>query len=156
MRTIPLRPGRHVIGRAKGADLRIGVDTVSREHCEIVVEGAGVGVRDLGSSNGTFVNCQRVDQKALSAGDLIAVGPAVLVVRIDGEPDEIDPYEAFEDGAPSVSPGLGGQDAEADGETASGAPTTGVSISGDALEGSSLVDFDFSDLEDDEDEQPSL
>lgn len=164
MRTVPLKGGRHVVGRGKDADLRIGVDVVSREHCEFVVNDGSVHVRDLGSSNGTFVNCQRVEQQDLSAGDLVAIGPAVFVVRIDGDPEDIDPYDAYEDGAPSLS--TPGADAEADSETASGAapsapsapsaPPAPAKPAGDDLEGSSLLDFDFSDLEDDEDEQPSL
>lgn len=162
-RTISLGDGRHVIGRAKEAELRIPVDIVSRSHCEIVVDDGGVVVRDLESSNGTFVNCQRVEEETLSAGDLIAVGPAVFVVRIDGEPEDIDPIEAYEDGAPATGP-VGTDGAEADGETASGAPTMqppqppapkpGSSF--DESEESSILDFNFSDLDDEDDEQPSL
>jgi len=165
MRAIPLDDSRHVIGRGKEADLRIAVDVVSREHCEVLVQGSAVKVRDLGSSNGTFVNCQRVDEEDLSAGDLIAVGPAVFVVRIDGEPADIDPEDAYEDGAPSTSPGL--PSTSDDGETSSGTPTSVTSeappapapqsgVPADDLDDSSVLDFDFSDLDDDEDEQPSL
>jgi pSer/pThr/pTyr-binding forkhead associated (FHA) protein len=154
-RTIPLDVGRHVIGRAKEAELRIPVDIVSRRHCEIQVGEDGIVVRDLQSSNGTYVNCQRIDaEEELGAGDLIAVGPAVFVVRIDGEPEEIDPIDAYEDGAPSVA-SFGAEGAEADGETASGAPSVGPAPPSDASEESSILDFNFSDLDDDE-EQPSL
>jgi pSer/pThr/pTyr-binding forkhead associated (FHA) protein len=155
-RTIPLGDGRHVIGRATEAELRIPVDIVSRSHCEIVVDDGGVMVRDLQSSNGTFVNCQRVDEEELSAGDLIAVGPAVFVVRIDGEPDKIDPIDAYEDGAPATG-AIGTEGAEADGETASGAPSMAPPVAPvDESEDSSILDFNFSDLDDEDDEQPSL
>lgn len=161
MRTIPLGDGRHVIGRAKGVKLRIGVDIVSREHAELIVSGDGVTIRDLGSSNGTYVNCQRVEEQELDAGDLLAIGPAVYVIRVNGEPADIDPEDAYEDGAPSVSPGLPSNEADSEtaspgGPSGSSAPAPTPASSLDELDESSLVDFNFSDLDEDDDDQPSL
>lgn len=163
MRSIPLDDGRHVIGRAKGVKLRIGVDIVSREHAELIVEGEQITIRDLNSSNGTYVNCQRVEEESLSAGDLLAIGPAVYVIRVNGEPEDIDPEDAYEDGAPSVSPGLPSSEADSDTASPGGPSGTGESSapavpssSLDDLDESSLVDFNFSELDDDDDDQPSL
>ena len=55
---------------------------VSTEHAELVRDGAEVLVRDLGSSNGTWVNGERVEgEQRLESGDLIEVGRSVLCFR---------------------------------------------------------------------------
>lgn len=80
-----------IIGREEDCDLRIPVAEVSREHCRVEpADGGGLDLMDLGSSNGTFVNGERVEQASLSPGDVVRIGPAVLVVRIDGQPQSID------------------------------------------------------------------
>ena len=85
----PLAGQALVIGRKVDADLRIPKPEVSRDHCEIVVNGNQVSLRDLGSSNGTFVNERKVAQATLKAGDHVKVGPVVFVVQIDGVPAKI-------------------------------------------------------------------
>lgn len=95
------------IGRSEDCKLRIPLSAVSRHHCELIEDDDELVVRDLKSSNGTFVNKERLTkQRELVPGDLLAVGPVVLVVRIDGHPKAIDPIIAFANGA--VSPGEGG------------------------------------------------
>jgi pSer/pThr/pTyr-binding forkhead associated (FHA) protein len=80
-----------IIGRRPDCQLRIPTRDVSRRHCEIALSDKEVRVRDLGSSNGTYVNGKRVSDKPLAAGDRLMVGPVVFVVQIDGEPQEIKP-----------------------------------------------------------------
>jgi len=55
---------------------------VSREHAEIVKEPRGFVVKDLGSSNGTFVNVERVKKRALASSDVLKVGKYLLYIRI--------------------------------------------------------------------------
>jgi pSer/pThr/pTyr-binding forkhead associated (FHA) protein len=86
---VPLKPGSYLIGRGKEAALRIPLPSVSREHCVLTVDGAGLKVKDLGSSNGTFLNRERVTEATLSAGDSLAVGDLTIVVQIDGKPASI-------------------------------------------------------------------
>jgi pSer/pThr/pTyr-binding forkhead associated (FHA) protein len=90
---IPLPKPVTVVGRGNDCDLRIPIESCSRKQCELRVEDNKLMMRDLGSSNGTFVNNQRVDQAELKAGDRLTVGPIVLTVQIDGEPANI-PAEA--------------------------------------------------------------
>ena len=92
-----------VIGRDKSAKVRIPAPAVSRNHCELLEDDEELIVRDLGSSNGTYVNGARVTERELIPGDLLCVGPAVLVVRIDGRPDEVDGFESYMAGI--VEPG---------------------------------------------------
>ncbi len=82
-----------VVGRRPDCTLRIPTGDVSRQHCEIAIGDDEVIVRDLGSSNGTYVNGKRVAESKLSAGDRLEVGPVVFVVQIDGKPREIKPAD---------------------------------------------------------------
>jgi len=54
--------------------------TVSRHHAEFAIEGETLVVRDLGSTNGTYVNGVRLDSSALHAGDEVIIGRFHLVV----------------------------------------------------------------------------
>jgi hypothetical protein len=98
-RDIPLKRPRTVVGRKPECNIRVPVSSVSREHCEVLLGETEVKIRDLGSSNGTYINRERVQESALKAGDLVGVGPAVFVVRIDGEPAQIDAAQARARGA---------------------------------------------------------
>lgn len=137
---VPLKPGRILIGRQDDCQIRIPSAQVSRHHCEIVTGESGVRVRDLGSSNGTTVNGQRVEDAPLRAGDVVAVGPMLFVVRIDGEPAQIDP-EALS--------------ARVTASSAAPIKQPAPGVSSDPGESSVDMDFDF-DLSDDEDDQPAL
>src|SRR5437588_3172044 len=64
-----------VVGRREDCDLRIPLGDVSRKHCRIIRDGESLRVEDLGSSNGTYHNGQRVQEAPLSPGDSIQRGP---------------------------------------------------------------------------------
>ncbi|UCD30414.1 MAG: FHA domain-containing protein [Planctomycetota bacterium] len=87
----PLNPGKTIIGRKEECDLRIPLAEVSRKHAMIMIDENSVTIRDMGSSNGTYVNNQKISEQEISAGDHIVVGPVVLTVQIDGEPSDIKP-----------------------------------------------------------------
>jgi adenylate cyclase len=63
-----------IVGRAPTCDLSVADPTISRRHAELVVDEDQVTLRDLGSSNGTFVNGQKVAAATLEVDDLIAFG----------------------------------------------------------------------------------
>ena len=71
------------IGR--GAESRITVTDrwVSRQHCEISQIDGVVVLRDLGSSHGTYVNGQRVDERTLHSGDRLGVGLTSFIATLD-------------------------------------------------------------------------
>ena len=116
---IPIRSLPITIGRGEDCKLRVPLASVSRNHCELLEDDDELMVKDLKSSNGTFVNKDRVTKRELVPGDLLAVGPVVFVVRIDGHPKDVNPAEAFASGAVAV-PGEGGVDAIAGVPTWSG------------------------------------
>jgi len=76
--------GESVIGRSRACAVHIPESTVSRQHAKLVIlEGGQVTVADMGSSNGTFVNGDKVEGgRALANGDRVVVGEAEVVVRI--------------------------------------------------------------------------
>ncbi len=86
-----VKGNRMIVGRLQDADLQIPVSAVSRKHCEITLSADGVSVRDLGSSNGTFLNGARVVESPLKPGDTLTVGPATFVIQIDGNPMSVTP-----------------------------------------------------------------
>jgi hypothetical protein len=63
-----------VIGRSSDCDIVVGDPNVSRRHAEIRRMGRGFSLVDLGSTNGTEVNGQRVTETSLMNGDVIGVG----------------------------------------------------------------------------------
>ena len=76
--------GIKTIGRATGADFIIDGALISRVHCQLTASrGGDLEVRDLESTNGTFVNDQRVDTAQLSSGDRLRVGRVELMAFRD-------------------------------------------------------------------------
>jgi adenylate cyclase len=63
-----------VVGRAASSDVPIFDPTISRRHAKLISTAAGLEVSDLGSSNGTFVNGERVDSATLGVGDELTFG----------------------------------------------------------------------------------
>ena len=93
-REFPLNAETTILGRRTDCTLRIQTSDVSRQHCQLVIKDDGLLVKDLGSSNGTYVNGKRVAETSLSPGDRLTVGPVVFVVQIDGQPANIEPADA--------------------------------------------------------------
>lgn len=84
---IPLSEGKFLIGREQDCHLRPNNELVSRHHCAFTIDSFSVRVRDLGSTNGTFVNEEPVrGMTVLKAGDRVRVGKLELVVVVDGHP----------------------------------------------------------------------
>src|SRR3954447_5633005 len=67
---------RLLIGRSSGCHLVLADDTVSRRHAELRIEDGRWMLRDLGSSNGTWVNGRRIVEAEVRAGDLLHLGGA--------------------------------------------------------------------------------
>ena len=68
------------IGRSTGAEFIVEAALVSRLHCQLTATDDALHVKDLGSTNGTFVNGARVNTAELKNGDTLAVGRLELTV----------------------------------------------------------------------------
>jgi pSer/pThr/pTyr-binding forkhead associated (FHA) protein len=75
---VRLEQGVTHIGRGLAADLRLDENSVSRRHAVIVHDGSEARILDDRSSNGTFVNGQRVEQARLDDGDVVRLGRVTL------------------------------------------------------------------------------
>ena len=72
---IPLNRRKFLIGREQDCQLRPNSEMVSRHHCVFSVDDFSVRLRDLGSTNGTIVNGERIRRETvLTAGDKIIIG----------------------------------------------------------------------------------
>jgi len=157
-REMALTKSVQVIGRQTDCQIRIPTSAVSRHHCEVSVQDSKPVIRDLGSSNGTFVNRRRIAQTELAAGDLISIGDLVFVVRVDGKPSAIEAAECYEDGVVAVGGGSGSHPDPASKtktKAPSKAPSKAKSLDGDS-DGSSVADFDFLDDDELDDKQPKF
>jgi len=75
----PLRPNREIIiGRSSDLDMVLVEDMVSRKHAKISTDDHTVSIQDLGSTNGTFVNGEKVRAIRLKEGDRILVGTSII------------------------------------------------------------------------------
>jgi len=78
---------RLTLGRKNTNTVALVDAKVSGVHCEVVFEGGKPVLRDLGSTNGTFLEGKRIDEIALSHGDRFGVGECVFVVADKSEPE---------------------------------------------------------------------
>ena len=73
---IPINRPKFMIGRAEDCQLKSKNELISRYHCVILTEEGYVGVRDLGSRNGVFVNGSKIEEETeLRNGDKLTIGP---------------------------------------------------------------------------------
>jgi pSer/pThr/pTyr-binding forkhead associated (FHA) protein len=80
--TFRITPGSvKTAGRAPRADFIVDTTLVSRVHCRLTAGATEIEVVDLDSTNGTFLNGERIDRRAMAkAGDRIGIGRVELLV----------------------------------------------------------------------------
>ncbi len=83
------------IGRGGGTELMLQEDSISRQHARIEWQGGHHKLVDLGSTNGSFVNYQRITQRDLKDGDQLQIGKALLKY-LAGDNPEAAYHEVFE------------------------------------------------------------
>ena len=81
----PLRMDREIIvGRSSELDMVLVEDMVSRKHAKITTTGDQIVIQDLGSTNGTFVNGEKIKKVRLKEGDRILIGTSIIkLVAVD-------------------------------------------------------------------------
>ncbi len=83
-REVVLMKDNFCIGRTPENDLEVKDSLISRRHSSVVRRGDRHVVYDLGSSNGTYVNQDRIEMRVLEDGDVIRLGDTEIVFRADG------------------------------------------------------------------------
>ena len=90
--------GEHVLGSSVDVDLQVNDPTVSRSHARLTVTEEGVTVEDLGSTNGTVVNGERLEAPMLVTGRVsLKCGKASFVLEKAGQPTQIPKEQASAD-----------------------------------------------------------
>ena len=83
---VPAPNGVARVGSAEGNHLRLDDRAVSRAHCELEVRADTVTVRDLGSTNGTFIGETRIRDADVAPGAVVRVGGSAFRIEAGGEP----------------------------------------------------------------------
>jgi len=92
------------LGRERFNDLTVDDESSSRAHAEIRRHGDVLRLRDLGSTNGTYVNNRRVSEVVVKNGDRISIGSTVMLLEQRGEGSAEEPRTGsvlFRDGEPA-------------------------------------------------------
>jgi FHA domain len=92
-RTCELNVDRTTIGRVDDNTFPIAEPSVSSHHCEVFLRGSDILIKDLDSTNGTFINGQKITESVLKPGQVLKLGQIELRLDADGMP------------APAPSPG---------------------------------------------------
>src|SRR3954464_6039530 len=77
-RKFNLESANVIIGRSSKSEIQIDQESVSRNHAKIINTGKSIILRDLGSTNGTYVNDQLIDEHVLRDGDFIKIGRTIF------------------------------------------------------------------------------
>lgn len=82
-RSHELKAEKTTIGRVEDNTFQIPDPSVSSHHCEVLLKGTDVVVRDLDSTNGTFINGQQVTEATLKPSQILRLGQ--VEVRLEGD-----------------------------------------------------------------------
>jgi len=82
-RTHELKADKTTIGRVEDNTFQIAEASVSSHHCEVLLRGSEVMVRDLNSTNGTFINGEKVSESVLKPNQILRLGQIELRLETD-------------------------------------------------------------------------
>ena len=85
-RTHELKAEKTTIGRVEDNVFQISEPSVSSHHCEVVLRGNDVVVKDLNSTNGTFINGEKVAEGPLKPGQILRLGQIEMRLETDAPP----------------------------------------------------------------------
>jgi len=90
-RTHELKVDKTTIGRVEDNTFQIAEPSVSSHHCEILLRGADIVVKDLNSTNGTFINGEKVTETVLKPGQVLRLGQIEMRLETDSTPSSTPP-----------------------------------------------------------------
>jgi pSer/pThr/pTyr-binding forkhead associated (FHA) protein len=102
-RTHELKVDKTTIGRVEDNTFQIAEPSVSSHHCEILLRGSDIVVRDLNSTNGTFINGEKVSETVLKPGQVLRLGQIEMRLETDSTPSS-SPTPSSTPSTPSPTP----------------------------------------------------
>src|SRR6267142_2305856 len=85
-RTLELKVDKTTSGRVEDNTFQIAEPSVSSHHCEVLLRGSDIVVRDLNSTNGTFINGEKVTETVLKPGQVLRLGQIEMRLEPDAPP----------------------------------------------------------------------
>jgi pSer/pThr/pTyr-binding forkhead associated (FHA) protein len=101
-RTHDLKVDKTTIGRVEDNTFQIAEPSVSSHHCEVLLRGSDVVVRDLNSTNGTFVNGEKVTETVIKPGQVLRLGQIEMRLETDSTPSSAIPSSTPSTPAPTT------------------------------------------------------
>jgi hypothetical protein len=94
----PIVPEKQIlVGRSSDLDMVLVEDMVSRKHARIAMQADQIWIEDLGSTNGTFVNGEKIKRARLKEGDRVLIGTSILkLIAGDAPRDSMDAKRELE------------------------------------------------------------
>ena len=106
-RTHELKVDKTTIGRVEDNTFPIAEASVSSHHCEILLRGEEVVVKDLNSTNGTFINGEKVTETVLKPGQILRLGQIEMRLETDSAPSPAGAAAPASAPAPAAPSGSG-------------------------------------------------
>ncbi|HIG28475.1 MAG TPA: FHA domain-containing protein [Verrucomicrobiales bacterium] len=93
-KTYELKVDRTTIGRMEDNSFQIAEPSISSHHCEIIRQGDSITVKDLSSTNGTYISGEKITEKVLKPGQVLRLGQVQIRLETgDKGPGSIDPTD---------------------------------------------------------------
>jgi pSer/pThr/pTyr-binding forkhead associated (FHA) protein len=85
-RTHDLKAEKTTIGRVEDNSFQIAEPSVSSHHCEVLLRGNDVVIKDLESTNGTFINGEKISESPIKPGQILRLGQVEMRLETDTPP----------------------------------------------------------------------
>ena len=103
-RTLELKVDKTTIGRVEDNTFQIAEPSVSSHHCEIFLRGSEIVVKDLNSTNGTFINGQKILEGVLKSGQVLRLGQIEIRLEDGSAPASSAPAAPAAPATPTPAP----------------------------------------------------
>ena len=104
-RSYDLATERTTVGRVEDNAFQIEEPSVSSRHCEILLRGGDIVIKDLNSTNGTFINGEKISEGVLKPGQTLRLGNVELKLDTPGAPAAPSSTPASSASTPAPAPG---------------------------------------------------
>ena len=92
-KTYELKTDKTTIGRLDDNSFHVPEGSISSHHCEITLRGKAVHVKDLDSTNGTFINGEKISEKELKPGQVLRLGSLEIRLEVGDRPADSKPAD---------------------------------------------------------------